>query len=78
MTITRSDLAFLNSFYLSRFRIHLKAESELHLPEYIGSMLRGIFGKALRRNICGQQMDVCVGCTFRKECTWGHHRKRKK
>jgi len=39
-----------------RRRCTLRAEEEALLPSFKGSMLRGAFGRALRRSLCGSRL----------------------
>ncbi len=54
-----------------RLRIALRALEPARLPPFLGSLLRGTFGHALRRSVCtvgpGQE---CSSCRLRRECAY--------
>lgn len=48
------------SLALARYRVTLEAAEPLHLPAYLGSTLRGAFGRAFRQLCClGGIADPC-------------------
>ena len=61
----------LPSIPFLRLRISLQAEEPITLPPFLGSMLRGAFGHALRRLVCvmgpGQG---CAECSLRLACVY--------
>ncbi len=64
------NLQTLAHLYLHKYRIHLKPMKLLQLPEYKGSALRGVFGKALRRIVCVVKRQQCDECMFRYKCVY--------
>ena len=40
----------------------------LHWPAYAGSMLRGVYGRALRQLLCTAHLDHCHGCPQQTQC----------
>jgi hypothetical protein len=61
----------LPSIPFIRLRMTLQAEEPVILPPFLGSMLRGAFGHALRRLVCvmgpGQ---ACATCSLRLACVY--------
>ncbi|WP_274571308.1 CRISPR system precrRNA processing endoribonuclease RAMP protein Cas6 [Neisseria leonii] len=55
---------------LARYRFDFTVESELRLPEYAGSTLRGAFGHALRRAACMTRQKECGGCPLQQSCPY--------
>ncbi|MDX9708193.1 MAG: CRISPR system precrRNA processing endoribonuclease RAMP protein Cas6 [Trichloromonas sp.] len=55
---------------LYRYRIFLKAEAQLNLPEFKGAALRGLFGHALRQVACTIPGEDCRVCPFAGECAY--------
>lgn len=60
----------LNNLYFHKYKINLKPEDLIHLPEYKGSALRGVFGYALRRIACVIKMSRCDNCMLRHKCVY--------
>src|SRR5574338_320432 len=55
---------------LARLRLEAEVESPLRLPDYAGSMLRGAFGRALRRLACMTRQPECGGCGLIRTCPY--------
>ena len=55
---------------IARYRLDFTLESELWLPEYAGSTLRGVFGRALRRAACMTRQKECGGCPLQESCPY--------
>lgn len=55
---------------LARYRYEWLVQSELRLPDYAGSALRGVFGGWLRKLSCLQQQPECAGCTLIATCPY--------
>ncbi len=55
---------------LARYRLHWRALTPIHLPDYAGSMLRGAFGHALRRVACLTREPECGGCPLLDTCAY--------
>src|ERR1700710_290738 len=52
-----------------RLHLTLRALAPAHLPPYLGSMLRGAFGHALRRTVCAMGPEQpCESCRLRQAC----------
>lgn len=57
---------------ITRLRLHLEAQDPIHLPEYPGSALRGIFGHGLRRTACVTRQTDCTGCLLHHHCAYAY------
>jgi hypothetical protein len=55
---------------LARYRFTAAFESELLLPDYAGSLLRGVFGAALRRSACMTGLSDCKPCPLWQTCPY--------
>ncbi|MDO5638373.1 MAG: CRISPR system precrRNA processing endoribonuclease RAMP protein Cas6 [Neisseria sp.] len=55
---------------IARYRLNFRLESDLYLPEYAGSTLRGVFGHALRRAACMTRQRECGGCPLLQSCPY--------
>ena len=55
---------------LARYRLHWRATTPIHFPDYAGSMLRGAFGHALRRISCITRQKDCAGCPLLGTCPY--------
>ena len=55
---------------LTRYRLHWRASTPIHLPAYAGSMLRGAFGHALRRVSCMTRQKECTACPLLTTCPY--------
>ena len=60
----------MENFTLSLFSFVLKADSDLQLPVYKGSTLRGGFGHAFRRACCTVRKKDCADCIFKNQCAY--------
>lgn len=60
---------------VARYRFTFRLSSALQLPPYAGSTLRGVFGHALRRQICtcGRENDHPPHCPYSHIFTRPHH-----
>lgn len=56
--------------HLARYRFHWRVKTPLQLPPYAASTLRGVFGRALRRQACLTRADSCRGCPLLTGCTY--------
>jgi hypothetical protein len=59
-------------FRFARFRFELEAESDIHLPVYKGSALRGGFGHAFRKSACIAKGQECPDCILRAQCAYAY------
>jgi hypothetical protein len=57
-------------FPVARYRLEFETERALHLPEYAGSALRGVFGHALRRLACVTRERDCKRCALYRRCPY--------
>ncbi len=55
-------------FPLTRLLFTFEVEKEGCLPGYPGATLRGLFGRALRRQCCLTGASACTGCTLTDRC----------
>lgn len=60
----------LNAWPFARYRFRFKVTKSLHLPEYGGSRIRGIFGRQLRRISCMTKKQDCSACPLRPSCPY--------
>lgn len=58
----------LKTFSLARYQFNFKIQQKLHLPDYAGSTLRGVFGHALREISCTTDLPNCKSCPLQKTC----------
>ncbi len=59
-----------DEFPVARYRLECVAETPHRLPFYSGSMLRGVFGRALRRTACMTGQRDCSGCPLVATCPY--------
>jgi len=62
----------MDSFRFARFRFELNAETEIFLPAYKGSALRGGFGHAFRKSACIAKGQECLDCILRAQCAYAY------
>lgn len=55
---------------LARYRLTARMHGELRLPDYAGSLLRGVFGAALRRTACMTGLPKCQECPLWRSCPY--------
>lgn len=55
---------------IARYRFTFRAEDDMRLPEYAGSLLRGQFGAALRRTACMTGLKHCPECPLFRTCPY--------
>jgi hypothetical protein len=60
----------MNPLPLHRYQFNCRALTPLRLNFYAGSMLRGVFGSALRKVACTTRMDDCKACMLRRHCAY--------
>ncbi len=53
---------------IKRYRFSFEVLDDFTLPEYSGSLLRGIFGHALREICCVIKAQSCTGCSLIQTC----------
>jgi len=59
-------------FPIARFEFHFRAGSDLRMPVYKASTLRGVLGKTLRHLSCVTHRATCEGCAFMEQCAYGY------
>ena len=62
----------MEKFYFSRFTFSVTPKTNLILPSYNGSTLRGGFGHAFRRIICAFKGKECTDCLLRHQCVYAY------
>ena len=55
---------------IARYRFTFRAEDNIRLPQYAGSLLRGQFGAALRRTACITGLKHCPDCPLFRTCAY--------
>lgn len=59
------------SLPLQRYTFNWVATSDIYLPAYSGSVLRGNFGNILRKTVCFTKYETCVHCPLIERCSYG-------
>lgn len=54
----------------AHFRFLLVANTNLLLPPYLGSTLRGVFGSVFRDMVCSTKLDDCRSCPLVSQCAF--------
>lgn len=57
-------------FPIARYRFQFSVTENLHFPDYAGSMLRGAFGRALRKISCMTKQPDCKECPLYRTCPY--------
>ncbi len=52
------------------YRFKCRFTSEARLPEYKGSTIRGVFGRALKQVVCALKRQACPDCLLKNECLY--------
>jgi len=55
---------------VARYRFTAEMADDLRLPVYAGSLLRGVFGAALRRTACMTGQRHCPDCPLWRSCPY--------
>lgn len=55
---------------IARYRLQFKVTEPIHLPDYAGSTLRGVFGRALRKISCMTKQKECKTCPLYRSCPY--------
>jgi hypothetical protein len=55
-----------------RVRIWLESPAPFQFPPFPGSLVRSVFGSALRRISCTTGMPTCAGCEHTQTCPYGY------
>ena len=56
---------------IQRYTFNWIATSDIFLPAYSGSVLRGNFGNILRKTVCFTKYETCVNCPLITRCSYG-------
>jgi len=59
-----------NTFPLHRYQFNCHVLAPLKFNLYAGSMLRGAFGRALRKAVCVTRGDDCKSCLLYRQCSY--------
>jgi len=65
-----SFLRELQKISFASFVFHLRAATELHLPAYKGSTLRGAFGTVFKDTVCVVEHRDCDRCILKLKCAY--------
>jgi CRISPR-associated endoribonuclease Cas6 len=60
----------MNALAVARYQFNFEVQDKLHLNFYSGSMLRGVFGHALRHLACMTKMANCRECPLYRTCPY--------
>jgi len=67
----REDLVReLQKISFASFMFHLRATTELILPPYKGSTLRGAFGTVVKDTVCVVDHRDCERCILKSKCAY--------
>src|SRR5712671_4362759 len=55
---------------VNRYEFHLRSTSEVLLPLFLGSALRGAFGHALKGTVCIMSHGDCTRCFLSERCVY--------
>lgn len=55
---------------IARYRFFARMRDAVRLPRYMGSLLRGQFGAALRQLACTTHLPTCGGCPQQQTCRY--------
>jgi len=62
----------MRDFKVYRYLFDLQILARLELPSYIGSTLRGVFGRAFRRVSCSFERKSCSSCLLKNTCAYSY------
>lgn len=57
-------------FEFSRIRLEYTALSDFKQPYFLGSAIRGVLGKRLKKMVCIKPHEECKNCEFNKTCPY--------
>lgn len=60
----------LTTLPIARYQFQFKVITEINLPEYAGSALRGAFGRSLRKISCMTKEPECKSCGLYQTCPY--------
>lgn len=52
------------------YSLRFTTDADWSPPPFVGSMLRGAFGTALKRTVCAMRLRACEGCPLEHTCTY--------
>ncbi|WP_457622437.1 CRISPR system precrRNA processing endoribonuclease RAMP protein Cas6 [Persephonella sp.] len=58
------------NFEFSQIRIDYKVLRPFRQPYFLGSSIRGILGRRLRKIVCIKPREECINCEFKKSCPY--------
>ena len=59
-----------NKLIYNKFKVSLKASKDCELPNYHGSMIRGVIGKTIREVSCTKENEICEQCEEKVICPY--------
>lgn len=62
----------LPEFPVRRYLFRARLADSLQLADYSGSILRGVFGKALRDSVCVTRQPACADCMLYRSCAYAY------
>ncbi len=62
-----------SSLRITRFIVRAQPQRDLRIESHAGSLLRGVFGSALRHLVCLTDAPTCTGCSMRRECLYSYY-----
>jgi len=62
----------LSDFPVYRYRLRARLLDSLKFQDYGGSLLRGIFGNALRGAVCVTRKATCTDCMLHRSCAYAY------
>jgi CRISPR-associated endoribonuclease Cas6 len=57
-------------FEFSRIRLKYTALTEFKQPYFLGSAIRGVLGRRLKKTVCIKPREECITCEFNKTCPY--------
>ncbi len=60
----------MQNYPIARYHFLFRVLTPIRLPDFAGSMLRGAFGRALRRTACMTRMQTCQDCPLQRTCPY--------
>ncbi|QLB13189.1 uncharacterized protein DUF2276 [Bisgaardia hudsonensis] len=60
----------ISSLPIARYQLTFQVTQPFELPEYSGSTIRGVFGRALRKISCMTKEDNCKECALYRTCPY--------
>ncbi|OBX09351.1 CRISPR-associated protein Cas6 [Gallibacterium genomosp. 3] len=60
----------INSLPIARYCFQFQVTQPIMLPDYAGSALRGVFGRALRKICCMTKQQECKTCPLYRTCPY--------